>query len=201
MLVLDKENQTVVNELPLILALNKGGEAMGWINYERACFYEAKNKVIWRMGRYEVILRGGTNAKTGLQSTMSLDTIIAIDYDKSPTRHRKAAPTLTNKTLFNRDRHICAYCGGHFKYGDLTRDHVHPVSKGGPDSWENCVASCRACNQWKDNKTVEEAGLTLLYVPYQPTFNEHLILQNRRIIADQMEWLMKGVSKNSRLHS
>jgi len=33
-----------------------------------------------------------------------------------------------------------------------------------------------------------------------PNYNEHLILQNRRILADQMEYLIKGVSKNSRIH-
>lgn len=201
MLVLNKETRQTVDQLPLILALNKGGEPMGWINYERACFYEAKDKIIWRMGQYEVVLRGGTNAKTGLQSTMTLDTIIAIDYDRSPTHYRKASPTLTNKTLFTRDRNVCAYCGGTFKYADLTRDHIHPLSKGGPDSWENTVAACRSCNQWKGDKTVEQADLKLLYVPYIPSHAEALILQNRRILADQMDFLIKGVSKHSRLHS
>lgn len=200
MLTRHKESKESVNQLPLILALNKGGEAMGWINYERCAFYEAKNKILWRMGQHEVVLFGGTNAKTGLQSTLVLDTIVAIDYDKSPSKHRKLSPTLSNKTLFHRDLFVCAYCGGTFKYTDLTRDHVHPLSKGGPDIWENCVTACRGCNQWKGDKTLEQADMTLLYVPYQPTFNEHLILQNRRILADQMDFLLKGVSKNSRLH-
>lgn len=201
MLVVNKETNQVLDQLPLILSLNKGGEPMGWINYERAAFYEAKDKILWRMGTHEVTLRGGTNAKSGLQSTMVLDTIIAIDFDKSPTSFRKASPTLTNKTLFSRDRHICAYCGSTFKYADLTRDHVHPLSKGGLDTWSNVVASCRGCNQWKGDKSLAQADLKLLYVPYVPTFNEALILQNRRILSDQMEWLIKGVSKHSRLHS
>jgi len=34
-----------------------------------------------------------------------------------------------------------------------------------------------------------------------PDRHEHFILRNRRILADQMEYLLVSVSKNSRLHS
>lgn len=189
-----------VDSLPLILALNSGGEAMGWINYERCAFYYAKEKVLWSLGQYEVVLRGGTNAKTGKQSILTMDTIVAIDNGTSPTKFRKLDPLLSNKTLFERDKNICAYCGTDCKRVDLTRDHVTPTSKGGKDTWENVVAACYGCNQYKGDKTPEQANMPLLYIPYTPTYNEHLILQNRRILADQMEFLMKGVSKHSRLH-
>lgn len=193
-------NQIVgLSDLPLILALNAGGEPLGWINYERSAYYYAKNKVLWQMGSQEVVLRGGTNVKTGKQSKLIMDTIIAIDNDKSPFNFRKKTPTLSNKTLFERDRNICAYCGGEFKKCDLTRDHIIPSSKGGLDVWENVVTSCYGCNQWKADRTPEEADLQLLYVPYIPSFNEHLILQNRKILNDQMQLLLKGVSKHSRL--
>jgi hypothetical protein len=33
-----------------------------------------------------------------------------------------------------------------------------------------------------------------------PNRHEHMILQNRRILADQMEYLMARVPKHSRLH-
>lgn len=191
---------TGAEHLPLILALNKGGEPLGWIGYERSAFYYAKNKVLWSLGSYEVVLRGGTNAKTGMQSTLKMDTIIAIDNDTSPTRHRKTTPPLTNRTLFNRDHNLCAYCGSTFKKGDLTRDHVKPVSQGGKDIWDNVVTACYHCNQWKGGRTPEEADMQLRYIPYTPTFNEHLILQNRRILQCQMDFLLKGVSKNSRVH-
>lgn len=201
MLILDKENRIeTVDSLPLILALNKGGEAMGWINYERCAFYYAKDKIVWSLGKHEVMLRGGTNAKTGLQSILSMDTIVAIDNGVSPTKHRNRDPRLSNKTLFERDRHLCAYCGNSQKRTALTRDHVMPTSKGGLDVWKNVVTACVACNQYKGDKTPEQAGMELLYVPYAPTYNEHLILQNRRILADQMAFLMNGVSKDSRLH-
>ncbi|MGB7184392.1 MAG: hypothetical protein WBD51_20850, partial [Burkholderiaceae bacterium] len=71
----------------------------------------------------------------------------------------------------------------------------------GTDRWTNVVASCRSCNQRKANKTPEEAGMPLLFLPYVPSRWEDLILQARRghILGDQMEFLKAGLSANSRL--
>jgi hypothetical protein len=202
MLIATKETKTIeqVTHLPLILALNKAGEPMHWIDYEDCAYYKAKGKILWTMGQYEVILRGGTNAKTGEQSRLILDSIVAINYDKSPTKHRKVTPSLTNKTLFERDRCLCAYCGSSKKDNALTRDHVLPTSRGGKDTWDNVVTACYGCNQYKEDKTPEEADMPLLYVPYTPNFHEYMILKNRKILQDQMDFLMKGVSRHSRLH-
>lgn len=203
MIIVNKEANTSIEQfqrLPWILALNKGGVPLDWISYERSAYYKAKNKILWTMGQYEVILRGGTNAVTGQQSRLILDSIVAIDYDSNPTSHRKANPSLTNKTLFERDRNVCGYCGAIYKTGSLTRDHVQPTSRRGKDTWENCVTACYDCNQYKGDKTPEEADMPLLYVPYAPTFSEYMILKNRNILQDQMDFLMKSVSKHSRLH-
>lgn len=193
-------NESLENSFPLILALNSGGDPIGWISYEDYAYYYSKNKILWSMGEYEVTLRGGVNASTGKQSMLVMDTIVAIDSNKNPFKYRKNAPSLSNSTLFARDMHMCAYCGGTFKRNELTRDHIIPSSKGGADTWLNVVTCCYACNQWKGDKTPEQAGMELLYVPYVPSYHEHLILQNRKILADQMQFLLKGVSKNSRLH-
>lgn len=189
------------NVLPLILQLNKGGEPVKWINYEDACTFYAKDRVLWSLGEYKVNLRGGTNAKTGQQSILTMDTIIAVDNDVSPSKFRRNTPALTNKTLFERDRNLCAYCGNLFKKSDLTRDHIFPTSKGGKDVWENVVTACVHCNQWKGDRTLEQADLKLMYVPYVPNYCEFLILQNRRILFDQMQFLLSGIPKNSRLRN
>ena len=188
-----------IKTLPKILALNKNGEALKWIDYQDCCTHYAKGNVLWALGEHKVSLRGGTNAKTGLQSILVMDTIVALNNGVSPSKYRKSSPTLTNKTLFERDQNICAYCGAKFKKDDLTRDHVIPSSKGGKDTWENCVTACYHCNQWKADRTPAEADMALIYVPYTPSFNEHLILSNRNILADQMDFLMAGVSKHSRI--
>ena len=44
---------------------------------------------------------------------------------------------------------ICYYCGGVFKPGDLTMDHIVPLARGGRSSKDNIVACCKDCNTRK----------------------------------------------------
>lgn len=194
------QNVTTLNDLPLILQLNAGGEPVRWIDYEKSAYFYAKGRVLWSLGEHEVLLRGGINAETGMRSSLQMNTIIAVDCKHSPRKFVSGVPPLTNKTLFIRDRNVCAYCANTFNKAELTRDHVLPKSRGGEDSWTNLVTSCTECNHKKGARTPKEANMPLVYVPYVPNYNEHLILQNRRILADQMEYLIKGVGQKSRIH-
>ena len=63
----------------------------------------------------------------------------------------------------------------------------------------NVVTTCRQCNGHKRNRLPQECGLELLYAPYVPNKAEYLILTNRRILADQMEFLKQHVASHSRL--
>ena len=67
----------------------------------------------------------------------------------------------------------------------------------------NVVTACIKCNSRKGCRTPEEAGMSLLYLPYTPNWFEDLILQagGRKILADQMEFLMAKVPTNSRLRN
>ncbi|NMM09018.1 MAG: HNH endonuclease, partial [Polaromonas sp.] len=108
-------------------------------------------------------------------------------------------PGLTNSKLFARDRNVCAYCGGHFVEEHLTREHIIPFAQNGVDIWMNVVTACRPCNHRKSSRTPEQADMPLLYTPYVPSLWEDFILRNRRILADQMEFLMSHLPKSSRL--
>jgi len=192
---------TTVRELPLVLQLDVSGNPQQWITYEDSAYHYAKENVAWAMGEVEFDLRGGTCAKTGEQSILTINTIIAIKGhpNAKAMKHYNRVP-LTNKTLFRRDQNLCAYCGNTFSASHLTRDHVHPVSRGGLNKWTNVVTACASCNKAKDNRLLQETSMELLYVPYVPNRAEWLLLQNRKVLADQMEFLMKRVPKASRLH-
>jgi 5-methylcytosine-specific restriction endonuclease McrA len=181
-----------------ILALDISGIPRQWISYEDAISYHATQSVAWSMGDIVVKYRGGVQ-RTGQKSYIECSSIIAIKgHGFNPQKHSKV--TLTNRTLFGRDRMTCAYCGTvHTSSTKLSRDHILPRSRGGADTWMNVVTACRSCNSKKDNKTLKESGLELLYVPYVPNHYENIILQNRNILADQMEYLISGVPKHSRL--
>jgi len=86
-------------------------------------------------------------------------------YVRRPLRQKVA---FNRRNLFRRDDHRCQYCGK--RGSDLTLDHVIPRSKGGPTSWENVVACCRACNARKRDRTPEQANMTLDRPPKAPRF-------------------------------
>lgn len=177
-----------------ILKLDIGGMPVGWIRWQTAATLYARDCVRWETGAERFVVRGGINARTGQPSELRIGSIIAV-ADRSRRHSGGNAPLLTNRTLFQRDRNLCLYCGRQFSPNELTRDHIIPASRGGDSVWENCVTACRACNQYKDDRTPEEAGMKLLAVPYIPNLAQYLILSNRRILADQMEFLLAYARK------
>ena len=183
---------------PLILTVDLAGLPQAWVELEEAITYHAKQLVAWSVGQTVREFRGGYQ-RNGERSRIATKSILAIKG--SGAAKYPHAPSLTNALLFARDRHVCGYCGERFMTRDLSRDHVKPVARGGRDSWTNTVTACRRCNTRKGSRSPEQAGMPLLYVPYVPDRHEHFILRNRRILADQMEYLLVSVSKNSRLHS
>jgi len=74
----------------------------------------------------------------------------------------------SRKTILKRDSYQCQYCGYIDSRKNITVDHIVPRSRGGMNSFANCVAACRSCNIKKGNKTPEEAGMRLLREPFLP---------------------------------
>jgi len=180
-----------------VLSLDAAGRILDWISWQDAVCLYVRDVVAWTLGDPCLTVHGGHNRALGTQSLLQLHPIIAS------TGHCREhavdpAPALTNTALFARDRHICMYCGEHFTRTELTRDHVMPISRQGKDEWENVVSACLACNLKKSNRTPHQANMPLLAVPYRPSWVEHLILSNRNILADQMEFLVSGLPRDRR---
>lgn len=186
---------------PQILQLDVSGNPQRWIDFELAAYYYAKGMVAWSISGDEFTIYGGIDCG-GSVSSLDINTIIAVKGERS-NRHvnyQHRVPTLTNRALFRRDHNLCAYCGNIFQPGSLTRDHIIPRSRNGVDKWENVVTACGPCNKRKDARTPTEANMDLLYVPYTPTVAEYLLLMNRNVLANQMEFLKAQIPKHSRIH-
>lgn len=183
---------------PLILTLDVHGLPHRWVTWQHAVFYYAKDLVAWSIGDHTFTFFGGTSRTSGRRSEISANSIIAIKGKALANKTLFQVPPLSNRELFHRDRHICAYCGGDFSGSRLTRDHIRPVSQGGRDTWMNVVTACRHCNQLKSGRTPEQAHMMLLYTPYVPNKAEYLILCNRNILADQMDFLARHIPAQSR---
>ncbi len=191
-------SQTLRCDHPLILTLDANGVPHRWITWQHAVFYYAKDLVAWAAGDSSFAFFGGISRLTGRRSTIVANSIIAIKGKAVAARSLMQVPPLNNRELFHRDRHLCGYCGGIFSGLRLTRDHITPVSQGGRDTWMNVVTACRSCNQRKSGRTPEQASMQLLYTPYVPNKAEYLILCNRNILADQMDFLARHVAAQSR---
>ena len=184
--------------VPRILRLNVAGQPVDWVSWQDAVCLYAREIVVWTLGDPVLRIRGGHSRVDGLRSGLDVHSIIACDGRVVPPL--KGVPPLTNEALFRRDLNVCLYCGGTFSDGELTRDHVVPGSRGGRDSWDDVVAACKRCNHHKGNRLLQECGMELLALPYVPNFAEYLALTNSgRILGDQMNFLKKSFSANSRL--
>ncbi len=185
--------------VPLILKTDAGGRPIRWIDYQAAAAYLLRDEVVWASSEIVVMLRGGISRLTGERSRLAVPSILGIRSARA-SYYEDRVPALTNANLFRRDCYVCAYCGEDFSARRtlLTRDHITPMSRGGENVWSNVVTSCRACNEKKADRLVEECGLRTLYVPYSPSLAEGMILRNRRIVADQMAYLVQQLPKVQR---
>lgn len=119
--------------------------------------------------------------------TMPVPSVIRlVTYVRLP--HRMALP-VTRRTILARDNYTCQYCGTAPGRAQLTIDHVLPSSRGGPDSWENVVAACLACNQRKGNRTPEEANMPLLALPGRPRYVALVLVRQGRAAESWMKYM------------
>lgn len=184
-----------------VLRTDTAGMPLEWIGYQDAVRLICLGQVSYSLGHTVFRIRGGINARSGLQSTVDVKSIIA-SHGTHPHAHlfsESYTPPLSNKALFRRDQYLCLYCGDRFPNSLLSRDHVHPLSQGGLDTWGNVVSACKRCNNHKANRTPEQAGLQLLAIPFTPTHAEYVYLQGRRILVDQMEFLLAHFPRHSQL--
>ena len=160
-----------------VLVLNASYEYLNVTSIRRAISMVMKRKaevVEAVQGRFVA----GAQRKLGLPSVVRMLYYIRRPFKEIP---------LTRKNILLRDRHTCQYCG---RVGD-TVDHVMPRSRGGPDSWENCVCACAACNRRKNNQTPDEAGMKLKTRPRKPALIPWLMLKrepNRQTWARYLFW-------------
>ena len=181
-----------------ILRINTAGIPVEWLSWQQAVCLHARELVSWTYGEEVMSVHGGHSRMTGEQTVVTLNSILACRGKVFSDSGKQ--PPLTNRALFRRDQNVCLYCGNRFEERALSRDHVTPISRGGLDNWTNVVTSCKRCNARKGNMLLEECRMELLALPYQPNHAEYLALSHSgRILGDQMAFLRKQFSSNSRL--
>jgi len=80
--------------------------------------------------------------------------VVAANYAKVPL----CRPRFGAKGIWERDGGVCQYTGRKLAPGEGNIDHVVPLSRGGPSSWENCVLAHREVNSRKGDRLPHETG-------------------------------------------
>ena len=182
-----------------VLQLDIQGTPQAWISLEHAATHVCAGSVAWVDGDGALAtLRGGFNVARGRQSVIDVFPIMAL-HGAPRVNLFDVVPAFAKNKLFRRDRMLCAYCGQRFKERDLQCEHIVPESRGGHWTWMNLVTACGLCNGRKADRTPEEAGMPLVYLPYMPSRFEDFLLEGRHIRADVHEWLAARLPKGSRL--
>jgi 5-methylcytosine-specific restriction endonuclease McrA len=159
-----------------VLVLNASYEVINVCNLKRAISLIFKGIAIVEE-ESELVLRSPT-------MSMQIPAVIRLlRYVKIPYHRVK----FSRKNVLIRDNYTCQYCCEKFKVGDLTLDHVVPLSRGGWDGWDNVVVACRSCNNKKGDRIPEEAGMRLIGRPRLPNVVTYLQII-RRIGEEKKEW-------------
>lgn len=87
-------------------------------------------------------------------------------------------PVFSKRNIVRRDDYTCQFCGVKLSENSVTIDHVIPKSKGGANSFTNCVTSCFDCNNRKSNLTLEQSGMKLLRKPEHLKYKRNIFETN-----------------------
>ena len=186
-----------------VLRTDVAGMPLEWIDYREAVRLYHAEQVAYDCGTRLYTIYGGYSSVDGQRSCIEVNSIIATHgTSKSLVKSREHyVPPLNNRTLFKRDANLCLYCGMRFMTRDLTRDHIRPVSQGGSDTWTNVATACRRCNNYKGGRTPEQAAMELIAIPFTPNYAEYIYLKGRRVLSDQMQYLLAHIPRSSPLHA
>ena len=154
-----------------VILLNSDYSFLNVISWKRAIRLMVK-------GKAEIVKSSGkiiTNAERTVEIIIP-QVLRLMELVKSVYKNRVP---FSKKNVFVRDSWTCAYCGRTDER--LTIDHVIPRSRGGDTSFANCVASCKPCNNRKNNRTPKEAGMALKFKPHTPTIMEFFVIKMKRM--------------------
>lgn len=92
----------------------------------------------------------------------ALDTIREAHRRAHPWQYRRAEAQAAIRRhrdeVLARDGWVCGLCGGAIVEGDLSIDHITPISLGGSDHPENMQPAHKSCNSRKGNRLDWEVG-------------------------------------------
>jgi 5-methylcytosine-specific restriction endonuclease McrA len=139
-----------------VLLLNPHFEALNVVSMERAI-----RLMLREDNRAYPVLETDKPVRTPQGEMFKAPSVIRLSQYENIRENIRKSKT-KRITVYTRDKFTCCYCGNKPGIGKLTLDHVMPASRGGKTEPDNLVTACKNCNNFKADKTPEEAGMKLL---------------------------------------
>jgi 5-methylcytosine-specific restriction endonuclease McrA len=148
-----------------VIVLNKDNEPLGVVSIRRAVGYVVSNRVdIIEEADGDLFRSAGGDQKVSVPRVVRFKDIVPVPAHSNEMNWSRTK-------MLDRDLYTCGYCG---KWGN-TVDHIVPQSRGGKYTWMNTITACFKCNNFKADRTPEEAGMTLLFEP-KPVYRTDTLL-------------------------
>ena len=152
--------------------------------YEALCVVPSRRALVLVLAEKAELLAATGSVFHSERATFDEPSVVRLAYFvKVPYQARIG---LNRRAVFARDGHRCQYCGAAAE----NIDHVVPRSKGGLHTWENVVASCRACNMRKEDHLLSETSLILRRLPKAPHPGSWVLVANGAIQPDWEPYLV-----------
>jgi 5-methylcytosine-specific restriction endonuclease McrA len=185
-----------------ILRTDVAGMPLEWVDYREAARLYHTDQVAYTCGTLLYRLYGGTwREPECAPSSTSIPSSRRSAYRQSRQSARRGLYAAAQQPDAVPPRCLSVPVLRRAFYLQLvvarSRDAVQPRRH---DTWGNVVSACRRCNNAKASRTPEQAGMQLLAVPFTPTYAEYIYLKGRRVLADQMEYLVAHFPRSSPLH-
>lgn len=116
-----------------------------WILRRMRCVNDEDCEVVMAIIDEFFTRRGGRIVNSRLNGWVS---------DARKKEKRPWIPLAVQRYVFERDGHLCKYCG--CKEGPFHLDHITPWSAGGEHTAENLTVACARCNWSKGAMTIAE---------------------------------------------
>ena len=174
---------SIANIKNSVVILNADYSFLNTISWQKSMTLVTKGKV--ECVKYsEKVIRTARGLVVKIPSIIRLLKFIRVIY--------KTRVPFSKKNVMVRDGFKCAYCGIEGKR--LTIDHIYPKAKGGKSTFENCITSCKPCNNKKGDRTCREVKMYPKGSAYQPTISQFLTLKMNKLgINKVIEDIFKGI--------
>lgn len=144
-----------------VILLNNNGSFLRMIDWQRAVCLIVKDRAIVVSEFKDKVIR--TAKGFFMKVPMAIKLLNAV------RKLYKSRVPYSKRNVMIRDKFTCAYCGSK---KDLTIDHIIPKSRGGKSTFDNCVTSCKSCNNHKGDRTPREANMFIRTKVFTPTIHE-----------------------------